>query len=134
VGALHEEIIMPWSINILPDQPIVETVYTGVLGHFELSQATMKTTDMVLTHGFKKRLANCSELEAGPPVGTLCLLGDELAKVPGARIIKQAVVLPVNAKAAIDVLFWETVCTNRAIPVRVFQDRHSALEWLSTGT
>lgn len=121
---------MPWAVRILADYPIVETVYTGFLGPSDLSEAIMETINTVLAHGLGKRLADCRMLTGGPAIGSLCLLADHLSKVDGGREIRQALVLRQNAKAAADVLFWETICQNRAIPVQIFKNRKSALEWL----
>ena len=43
----------------------------------------------------------------------------------------EAIVAPKDHKIRKDLEFYETICVNRGINARVFEDRDRALEWLS---
>jgi hypothetical protein len=122
--------MMPWSVRILPEFPIVETKYSGILTPAELTDAVRETMALTQTHGTSLLLGDCLGLEGGHSIVDLYELSDFLGSTGMAQSMKEAVLLPGLPMAAEDVRFWETACLNRGIRVQVFLDRQNAIDWL----
>lgn len=121
---------MPWNIQIPEDQPIVETVYEGILTPSELGEAAHQTIATAREHQRMKLLGDCSRLVGGHTVVDLFGLAELLEQSGLSPVLKEAIVLPAYSPADEAVRFWETTCLNRGMQVRIFPDRASALAWL----
>lgn len=122
---------MPWCAKILADVPVIETFYSGILTPAELNAAAQETLVLARAHGTNLLLGNCTALEGGHSIVDLFRLAEDLAKSGVGRTLKEAVLPPVAPGEAVKhVQFWETICRNRGIRVRVFADRQAALDWL----
>ena len=122
---------MPWKIQIHPEPVIVETEYFGVLSPVDLGRAVQETIEAGRTAGATLFLADCSGLVGGHSMVDLYGLADLLATLGFDVQYKEAVVMPGLDAPAENVRFWETVCLNRGLRVRIFPDRPGALEWLT---
>jgi hypothetical protein len=58
-------------------------------------------------------------------------LAELLASLPPGIIEREAILLSAHAAAAEEMEFFETVCRNRGLDVRVFRERDEALAWLT---
>jgi hypothetical protein len=58
-------------------------------------------------------------------------LAELMASLPPGIIEREAIVLSTDAAAAEEMEFFETVCRNRGLDVRVFRERDGAMAWLT---
>ena len=122
---------MPWRTSYHQDLRIVESRYEGRLDASQLAEATEATLALARQWGADRFLADCTALEGGH--SALDLFGvlerlqsdDELP-----RGWRNAIVGPSTPDAARDVDFWETLCRNRGLNVRIFAERDAAVTWL----
>lgn len=122
---------MPWHVQALPDQAIVETSYIGRLSLPELFEAVQETLATVRQTQKYCLLGDCSALEGGHSLVDLFGMIDQIIASGLAHKLKEAVVLPRLPAAQDRVEFWELACTNRGLRVKLFTDRASAIDWLT---
>jgi len=125
---------MPWHAKLIPDLPIVETCYSGVLTSPELADAIHETLALVRSSGRTLLLGDCTALEGGHSLLDLYSHADALGPGGTGYVLKEAVLLPAVPASAEMVKFWETLCCNRGMTVRIFQDRQTAIDWLLSGS
>lgn len=121
---------MPWKIEYLPDQHLIECQFNGHLNAADLTAGTVATIAAGKVHGTTRYLCDCSGLTGGHGVFDLYALAERLHEFgmpPGAH---EAVIVSRLPAQAMDASFWETVCRNRGFKVRTFADRASAVAWL----
>lgn len=122
---------MPWQCAVMSDYPVIETRYAGELDPSTLELAVRATLQLAERSRIQRFLADCTELLGGHSILTLFDIANTLSQNPGVTTMREAVLLPKAASAADDVRFWETVCLNRGVHVRIFNDRTDALRWLN---
>lgn len=121
---------MVWQCEKLAAHPIIETAYVGLVGQAELESAVRATIDLAGRTGITRFLADCSRLEGGHSILELFGIANTLSASGAFGAMREAVLLPALPTAAEDVRFWETVCLNRGLIVRIFDDRAAAIDWL----
>lgn len=121
---------MPWSIQIVPDMPVVETVYSGSIAAPDLKQAIQATLRLAEIHRIHLFFGDCSALAGGHSVFDLYDFSGDLSMFSLHTKLREAILIPVNQVIRKDVEFWETACLNRGFKVRLFEDRKVALDWL----
>lgn len=121
---------MPWRTNVPPDLPIIETIYSGFLTPSELFAAVSETLALVRVHGKTLLLGDCTALEVGNSSLDLFQAADLFLSSGISRTLKEAILVPSLPIAVQSVQLWETMCLNRGLHVRLFQDRQTALDWL----
>lgn len=114
----------------MPECPVVETTYSGLLSPAELSDAVQGTVSALLEHGLTRVLSDCTALEGGHSITDLYFLVDAVQASGLARVMKEAVLMPTRHDPAVNAQFWETLCVNRFFSVRLFKERVAAIEWL----
>lgn len=121
---------MPWHATFQAESALVEVTYTGNVSTTELQDAMRETIALGLRHQTQRVLADCTALQGGHSVVDLYFLADALKSVEEASGMKEALLLPQSPESAQAVAFWETICRNRGIRARIFQDRTAAIAWL----
>lgn len=122
---------MPWAIHLHPELPIIEASYSGRLSADELTDSVRQFGVLARESSRRLLLSDCTTLEGGHSILDLYGLADTvLAGGENHLLSKEALILPSLPDSAEKVSFWETVCYNRGLNVRVFVDRRSALDWL----
>jgi hypothetical protein len=121
---------MPWKIVYHPVERIVETRYEGTLPPEDLVDAAAHTLATARDHRTQLLLADCTGLTGGHSIMDLYAIADLIESLEPKDRPKEAVLLPRDALSAQDVGFWENLCRNRGILVRVFDDRAAAVAWL----
>lgn len=122
---------MPWEFHLHPEHPVIEATYSGLLGPAELSDSVKAFGVLARESGRGLLLSDCTSLEGGHTLLDLYGLADIILSSGESRLLqREALILPELPDSAEKVGFWETVCYNRGLDVRVFKDRGSALEWL----
>ena len=125
---------MPYSVEYLEEQGVVETVYAGALSTAEFNEAVVATADTAAGRLCTRFLSDCRGLEVGEHSPTLDIwaLAEFLARLPPGTFEREALLLPAAAAAGEDIRFYETTCRNRGLDVRVFSSRDEALAWLAS--
>lgn len=121
---------MPWEVNLHPKYPLIEASFGGVLTPEELSAALGEILNLADSHQVYHVLADCSGLEGGHTPIDLYGMVDVLIASGLAHKVREALVLPMRPEAIERATFWETACVNRGICVRIFSNRHEAMDWL----
>jgi hypothetical protein len=121
---------MPWQVQLLPQQPIVETLYAGHLTSEELHAAVTASLQEAKTHRVTRLLSDCTTLEGGHNFADLFDLAENLQNDDFAFSLREAVLLPPTGPGVEMVKFYETTCRNRGLEVRIFTDRTQAIAWL----
>jgi hypothetical protein len=120
---------MPWKIEYDHDLKNIEIHYEGTLTPDELLAAVHATIALAKERQTRLILTNLTKMEGGLSIVDLYDLADLLVALNLGHF-KEAVLYSRLSASRQDVAFWETVCINRGLAVRVFTDRQEALEWL----
>ena len=121
---------MPWDTSLNPDQPIIEITYTGFVSAGDLFDCFQNTLNLVRSSGRTLLLADCSTFKGGHSLLDLYSLANTLLTIEDSHLLREAVILPGLPGPAEMAGFWDNVCNNRGITVRIFENRQEALEWL----
>jgi hypothetical protein len=126
---LKEEFEMEWTISLLPDQPIAVIKTSGVADDASSVEMAKNISKTMLKYKVTRCLIDhtaITSVSGGAGVyyrpNLLFRLG-----IPGKLKIAE-VVLPAHKD---HFAFLETVCRNRGINFNVFNDRESAIQWLT---
>ncbi len=120
--------------ELLPDHRVIEQVAVGSLNDPGVLELILGVHSLQRESGIDDTLLDCRALSQSAAPINLIGLADRVATLglqPGWR---QAIVTPEDPWAAMTVMRWEAVATNRGMTVRLFHDRESALAWLTGST
>lgn len=121
---------MPWSVTVHPELPVVQTNYSGLLTRAELKEAILGTLAATRERGIHRVLSDCRGLAGGHSALDLYEFAKLLTSIEGFSRLREAVLVPALPARAEDVAFWQALCANRAITVKLFCEPERALEWL----
>lgn len=122
---------MPWHTIVHNNPPIIETCYSGILSADELLEAIEKTIRLVHTHEIFLLLGDCSKLFGGHEITDLKRLAEMLSNSDISQAIKEAIIVPEAPNVSDLAYFWTCMTQNKGLVVRPFEDRQSAIEWLT---
>ena len=123
---------MPYKINHLADQAVIELSLTGVVTGDELRASTSKCIAMQRDLGIKCFIVHADSSEIFATLFDLHDLAENQYHREGLdRGTRIAVVLPSSTSAREAADFYETVCRNRGWNTQIHPDPQSALEWLA---
>ncbi len=117
--------------ELLPDHRVIEQVAVGSLNDPGVLELILGVHTLQRETGIDDTLLDCRALSQNAAPINLIGLADRVATLglqPGWR---QAIVTPDDPWAAMTVMRWEAVATNRGMTVGLFRDRESALAWLT---
>lgn len=123
---------MPWTLSYHEEYAVVETVYTDPLPPEELRDVIRANLVLAKEKGAVRFLGDCTRLSHESSALSIYALGDFIATLEVPPGLMEAIILPVAPAAERDLRFYETVALNRGLQVRVFDDRASALLWLTS--
>lgn len=123
---------MSWHLvrHSPPGGDILETVYEGMVSPVELEAAVNATLADAVRHPVLRFLADCTTLRGGHSLGDLYAIVSRLERTDRPPRMREAILAPHQVGMAQEVRAYETMCLNRGIVVKVFQDRAEALDWL----
>jgi hypothetical protein len=124
---------MPYKINHLEEENIIETVYRNKVKLIDVSIVFQKNLLLAKKHRINLFLVDCTEMvdtksmvvenyEAG------ILFRQLIKQIP--KRVKNAIILSHHQLARENLLFFEMVTRNRGVNVRTFENREDALSWL----
>lgn len=121
---------MPWSARAHTTLPLIEIIYAGRVTPAELKDAVRSVARLIHETGRKLILTDCTDLAGGHSILDLYELVEDMARIPEARGIQEAVIMAHEAALSEEVRFWEIASRNRGIIVRTFAERTAAVNWL----
>jgi hypothetical protein len=119
------------DVRFLDEAGVVEMVFAGSASPDEIDAGMVAAGAAGAEHLTSRYLVDVREQVAGGTAFDILALGEFLASLPPDVIEREAVVLPLDPAAVEEFRFFETVCRNRGLDVRVFAERDEALEWLT---
>jgi hypothetical protein len=120
-----------FSIAYVEEAGVVEMVFRGTATPAEVDAAMTEAGTVGAENLSNRFLVDTRDMPAGGSAFDVLALGELLAALPPGVIEREAVLLSDDAAAADQMEFFETVCRNRGLDVRVFHDRDDALGWLT---
>lgn len=122
---------MAWSVRFDAQRRIIRVDFLGKVSAEDVRESSAEVIALMKREDTGLVLADvtsATELE----LSTTELVGlPQFFKALGLdRPFREAMVAPLDSKVREQAEFYETVCVNRGIPVRVFRDHAAAESWL----
>jgi hypothetical protein len=122
---------MSWKIILMKEKGYVQISYAGNVTSQDLAEGAQAVLKLGLEHNFTKCLTDCKHIDIPPDVRSMYEnLIYFFDKIELNKSYREAMILPVNKKAAEYVLFYEVACTNRGYTVKTFESEQDAVAWL----
>jgi hypothetical protein len=122
---------MPCTVSLHPQLPLVELTVAGLPSISEVAAGLQEAMKLIAACGRGLVLADCSGLQGGHTITDLYRLVEGMGPALPPVRLREAVLLPSAGPGVALAGFWETICVNRGINVRVFTDRAEAMIWLT---
>jgi hypothetical protein len=122
---------VPVEVRFLDESGVVEMVFMGATTAQAVDGAVAEAGAAGAEHLTNRYLVDVREQAAGGKAFDILALGEFLASLPPGLIEREAILMPVDQAAAEEFEFFETVCRNRGLDVRLFDERDVALAWLT---
>jgi hypothetical protein len=122
---------MAVDVTYLEESAVVEMVFRGPPTPAEIDAAMTRAGTIGAENLTNRFLVDAREMPAGGSAFDVLALGELMASLPPGLIEREAIVLSEDSAAAEEMEFFETVCRNRGLDVRVFRERDAALGWLT---
>jgi hypothetical protein len=119
------------DVRFLEEAGVVEMVFVGSASAEEIDAGMVAAGTAGAEHLSRRYLVDVREQVSGGTAFDILALGEFLASLPPDVIEREAVLLPLDPAAVEEFQFFETVCRNRGLDVRVFTERDAALAWLT---
>jgi hypothetical protein len=119
------------DVRFLEEAGVVEMVFAGDAGAEEVDAAVGEAGAVGAENLTNRFLVDVRQQMPGGKAFDILALGEFLASLPTGLIEREAILLPEDQAAAEEMQFFETVCRNRGLDVRVFHERDDALGWLT---
>jgi len=123
---------MPWDVEYLADEKIISIVNEGSVTYKDYEEQTIKALELEKKHNMHLFLSDNSKATNTATVFEIFHLPSLYDRLGAQRINKLAIILPKPPYNNEEYEFYETICINRGWNVKLFQDRQSAIEWLTT--
>jgi hypothetical protein len=122
---------MEWSISFLPDAHIIVVQTEGIVNESDTLNMAKDVKKAMVQYKASGCLIDHSSIKSvtGSIVKTY-YRPEELSGMGVPRNIRIAVVAPQEHKGHFN--FLETVCRNRGFDFSLFENRETAIEWLTT--
>ena len=124
--------VVPHVTEILPGQQIIEVVLSGALADPEAVDILVEARRLQDELGIPHALLDCTDVVQGLTYSSVVAMADYVVALGVPAEWRQAVVKPKDLTAAVTVGLWEAAGNNRGMTIKVFHDRDSAVEWLTS--
>lgn len=123
---------MPWGARLDPRSRIIHVDFLGDVSAADVRECASAVIGLMEQGDTGLVLADITTATQ-LAISTTDIVGlPELFRALGLdRPFREAMIAPLDCKVREQAEFYETVCINRGIPVRVFRDRDAAESWLS---
>jgi hypothetical protein len=122
---------MAVDVTYVEEAGVVEMVFHGAPAPEEIDDAMTRAGTIGAENLTNRFLVDSRDMPAGGSAVDVLALGELMASLPLGIIEREAILLSADAAAAEEMEFFETVCRNRGLDVRVFRQRDEALAWLT---
>lgn len=123
---------VPHVTEILSGERIIEVVLSGALADPEAVEMLVEARRLQDELGIPGALLDCTDVTQGLSYPSVVEMADYIVAMGVPSDWRQAVVKPHDVTAAVTIGLWEAAGNNRGMNIKVFPDRDSALEWLTT--
>jgi hypothetical protein len=126
---------MSWEVGFNEKRREIYLTFRADISTEDVQESTVAITAMMNDHDAHKILTDFTGA-VSLAVSTADIFGlPEAYRTLDPKVFfTEAVVAPKDSKIRRDAEFYETVCVNNSMNVRVFEARDQALEWLSLKT
>jgi len=124
---------MSSKISLINDEKIIQLIYQGVVTPEDLYAAVKECAAISNQRGIKLFLADLTGFTGGHTVFDIYNLVHLYEKVGLQRDVKEALLLPNKNETAEDVKFYETVCANNGMNVKIVASHQAGIDWLLNG-
>lgn len=118
--------------EILSGVRIVEVVLSGAMSDPEAVEMLVESRRLQDELGIPHALLDCTDVIQGLSYSSVVEMADYIVALGVPSDWRQAVVKPRDLTAAVTIGLWEAAGNNRGMNIRVFGDRDSAVEWLTS--
>ena len=122
---------MAVDVAYVEEAGVVEMVFRGAPAPEEIDDAMTRAGAIGAENLSNRFLVDSRDMPAGGSAFDVLALGELTASLPPGIIEREAILLSEDAAAAEEMEFFETVCRNRGLDVRVFHGKDEALAWLT---
>ena len=124
---------MAWKIDVLKSEGIVRVVLLGYLNLENASKLVLELLYHANEIGINNFLVDLRAVHVKATNIEIYWSPTLFAELGLTRNKRVALIPPVTPNSAEKVSFYETVSQNSGYLVRIFQEHHSAQEWLMNG-
>lgn len=123
---------MPTSLKVFPEERYVEVIHRGPLTLAELEDARVRSAELLSEWGLSRLLVDGRDADISALTGIEAFefSASHVSVLPSIATLRIAIVT--RQEHVEEARFAETVARNRAVNVRVFQDREEACRWLAS--
>jgi hypothetical protein len=123
---------MSWSIQYIDEHALVEAIYSGSVTAKDLKDAFRETHGVLSERNCVRMIANCSGMTKAPSLVDIFELVFLILRSGGLPSeFREALILPEQERVRRGAQFFETVCRNRGLNVRIFAHRDEGVHWLN---
>jgi hypothetical protein len=123
---------MPWTTRHAEANQVLVVGYHGKITAEELEEANQHAMGQLMERKVDKVMVDCSAARAEMPILDVYKLPDLYVAEDMSRMIRVALILPMDGYRREVYEFYEDVCRNRGFQVRLFDDGDTAWEWLKS--
>lgn len=123
---------MLWEIEYLEEVATVFITYSGTGSSNLFKRSFEEAAAIALRHGARRFLVTTRDYEFGLTAGEIYDFPKAFDRMMVERKTRFAVIMPTDPTGRKNFTFFKTVCRNRGYVVKLFDDKDSALEWLTS--
>jgi hypothetical protein len=123
---------MTWRIEFDEHRKVIFLTFQAEVSKEDVRDSSAAVIATMHDHDTRKVLTDLAEVES-LAVSTMGIyhLPKSYMQMGLNLPFTEAIVVPKSSKIRKDAEFYETVCVNRGVNARIFEDRDQALEWLT---
>ena len=121
---------MPYTINYLEDEGIVEVVSVGNLTIEDFINQGKEAIELALKKNTNLFFADNSDMVGPVNISVIISIPDFWERFSASRTNKMAMLISKDKSLHEDFNFFENVCRNRGWNVNLFEKKEDAFKWL----
>ena len=121
---------MPWSVNYIAQQEIVQAVAVGKVDNEDFDQLLEQIVHRLRQHHSQLALVDCSSALSEATLPALYYLPDKAALLKAPWLLRIALVGPSNGYRGDTYRFTELIFRSNGYDFRLFDTRKQAEDWL----
>jgi len=121
---------MPYTVNYLEDEGIVEVVSVGNLTIEDFINQGKEAIELALKKNTNLFFADNSDMVGPVNISVIISIPDFWERFSASRTNKMAMLISKDKSLHEDFNFFENVCRNRGWNVNLFEKKEDAFKWL----